>query len=68
MAARAPSHETIPTEQDKKLLEIQDRVLWLAMQMVHHANHVRPSLDGSKVGGAPGVQRVSGNHPDGVVF
>lgn len=30
---------------------IQRRVLWLATLMVHHANHVRPNHDGTKVGG-----------------
>ncbi len=33
------------------LESIQRRVLWLATNMVHHANHVRPSPDGSKIGG-----------------
>ena len=28
------------------LESIQRRVLWLATDMVHHANHVRPNLDG----------------------
>ena len=36
---------------DKTLISIQDRVLWLAMQLVHHANNVRTNIDGSKVGG-----------------
>ncbi len=30
---------------------IQRRVLWLATLMIHHANHVRPNPDGTKVGG-----------------
>jgi pyruvate dehydrogenase E1 component len=30
---------------------IQQRVLWLATLMVHHANHIRPNADGTKVGG-----------------
>ena len=33
------------------LESIQKRVLWLATNMVHQANHVRPSPDGSKIGG-----------------
>ncbi len=33
------------------LESIQRRVLWLATNMVHHANHVRPNPDGSKIGG-----------------
>jgi pyruvate dehydrogenase E1 component len=37
---------------DLEILErIQSRVLWLATWMVHHANHLRPNPDGSKVGG-----------------
>ncbi|MFV0429498.1 MAG: transketolase-like TK C-terminal-containing protein [Arachnia sp.] len=31
--------------------QIQDRVLWLATNMIEHANHQRPSPDGLKVGG-----------------
>jgi pyruvate dehydrogenase E1 component len=35
-----------------ELLEsIQDRVLWLAVRMIHEANVVRPNTDGVKVGG-----------------
>src|SRR5215470_3028059 len=30
---------------------IQKKVLWLAVQMVHHANSGRPNPDGTKVGG-----------------
>jgi pyruvate dehydrogenase E1 component len=30
---------------------IARHVLWLSTAMVHHANHVRPNLDGAKVGG-----------------
>ena len=33
------------------LEEIQQRVLWLATNMIEHANHVRPNPDGVKVGG-----------------
>ena len=33
------------------LEEIQDRVLWLAVRMIHEANVVRPNTDGVKVGG-----------------
>jgi pyruvate dehydrogenase E1 component len=33
------------------LRTIEKRVLWLACWMVHHANNVRPNLDGTKVGG-----------------
>lgn len=33
------------------LERIQDRVLWLATSMIHHANKVRPNRSGLKVGG-----------------
>ena len=38
-------------DSDNVLKEIQDRALWLAMQMIHYANNVRPSTDDGKVGG-----------------
>lgn len=38
-------------ERDALLEEIQNRALWLAIQMVHHANSGRASPDGVKVGG-----------------
>ncbi len=31
--------------------QIQKRILWLAAMIVHHANHIRPNLDGTKIGG-----------------
>ena len=30
---------------------LEKKVLWLAVWMVHHANHIRPNRDGLKVGG-----------------
>jgi pyruvate dehydrogenase E1 component len=33
------------------LRELERKVLWLSAWMIHHANHVRPSRDGLKVGG-----------------
>ena len=33
------------------LESIQQRVLWLATMMIHHANNVRPNTDSTKVGG-----------------
>ena len=41
-----PSTDMIHT-----LENIQRRVLWFAINMVHHANHIRPNPDGTKVGG-----------------
>src|ERR1700749_3512388 len=40
------------TAVDTELLErVQERVLWLATSMVHHANKVRETRSGVKVGG-----------------
>ena len=33
------------------LRTLERRVLWLSTWMIHHANHVRPNVDGLKVGG-----------------
>lgn len=33
------------------LRELERKALWLSCWMIHHANHVRPSRDGLKVGG-----------------
>jgi pyruvate dehydrogenase E1 component len=33
------------------LAELERKVLWLSSWMIHHANHIRPSRDGLKVGG-----------------
>src|SRR5215210_1382112 len=42
---------TLAADELAALESIQRRVLWLATNMIHHANHVRPNLDGSKIGG-----------------
>ncbi len=39
------------TASSELLEQIQDRVLWLAVRMIHEANVVRPNTDGVKVGG-----------------
>jgi pyruvate dehydrogenase E1 component len=44
-AARDIEHSILKT--------IEKRVLWLSIQMVHHANSVRENEDGIKVGGHP---------------
>lgn len=41
----------LATEHLEILDAIQKRVLWLSTNIIHHANHVRPSVDGIKVGG-----------------
>jgi pyruvate dehydrogenase E1 component len=51
MATTARVHTEPSSERDRLLVEVQDRVLWLAMQMVHHANNVRQNPGGLKVGG-----------------
>ena len=33
------------------LRALERRILWLSSWMIHHANHVRPNVDGLKVGG-----------------
>jgi pyruvate dehydrogenase E1 component len=43
--------DVVSTTRLETLNSIQRRVLWLATNMIHHANHVRPNPDGVKVGG-----------------
>ena len=50
MATAIPETTDVYQDRDTTLRQIQDRVLWLAINMVHHANNERPSPDG-KVGG-----------------
>ena len=33
------------------LKSVEQRLLWLSHWMIHHANHIRPKLDGIKTGG-----------------
>ena len=51
MTTRSPDRVEAVSDRDRALSEIQNRVLWLSMQMVHYANNVRPNPDGAKVGG-----------------
>ncbi|AAV97451.1 transketolase (plasmid) [Ruegeria pomeroyi DSS-3] len=40
------------TPQDLSHLKtIEQRILWLSHWMIHHANHIRPKVDGIKIGG-----------------
>ena len=41
----------LPPDELTVLDEIQRRILWLSVLMVHYANNVRPNTDGVKVGG-----------------
>jgi pyruvate dehydrogenase E1 component len=36
---------------EQHLKMIEQRLLWLSHWMIHHANHIRPKVDGIKVGG-----------------
>ena len=51
MATKLQAQVEATNERDRILEEIQDRVLWLSIYMVDHANHVRPNPAGVKVGG-----------------
>jgi pyruvate dehydrogenase E1 component len=50
---RNESQEMTKTQRpDPRILaELERKVLWLSTWMIHHANHIRPSDDGVKVGG-----------------
>lgn len=37
--------------QAQHLKAIEKRLLWLSHWMIHHANHIRPKVDGIKIGG-----------------
>jgi pyruvate dehydrogenase E1 component len=41
----------LSSERDELLASLEQRVLWLAVSIVEHANHVRPNRSGLKVGG-----------------
>lgn len=42
------------TQKEIEILQrIQDRLLWLSMQIIHHANYGRPNPEKMKVGGHP---------------
>lgn len=39
------------TSHHQHLKTIEQRLLWLSHWMIHHANHLRPKVDGIKIGG-----------------
>ncbi|NKX44504.1 1-deoxy-D-xylulose-5-phosphate synthase N-terminal domain-containing protein [Roseicyclus persicicus] len=39
------------TADARHLKTIEQRLLWLSHWMIHHANHIRPKVDGIKIGG-----------------
>ena len=48
---RPTSTSPLDPQRLKCLQELERKVLWLAVWMIHHANHIRPKRDGLKVGG-----------------
>src|SRR5438552_9678176 len=40
-----------PASQLEMLRALEQKILWLAVWTIHHANHIRPKADGLKVGG-----------------
>ena len=51
MALKVPAQAEKLNERDGLLEKVQQRVLWLSVNMVHHANRVREHADDLKVGG-----------------
>src|SRR5947209_7420804 len=48
---RAQEQEEAAADKLALLMALERKVLWLSTWMIHHANHIRPSRDGLKVGG-----------------
>ena len=48
---RAAGPIDLPADRMSVLRALERKVLWLSTWMIHHANHIRPSRDGLKVGG-----------------
>jgi pyruvate dehydrogenase E1 component len=42
---------SVTLDELRMLNELERKVLWLASWTIHHANHLRESTDGLKVGG-----------------
>ncbi len=51
LARRAEPEPPRSNRATEYLSALEQKVLWLACWMIHHANHIRPSRDGLKVGG-----------------
>jgi pyruvate dehydrogenase E1 component len=54
MAAQQAKQRSQPVDKGSVLAvlrELEKKVLWLSSWTIHHANHLRPSSDGLKVGG-----------------
>ncbi len=50
-APKPPSEPSITSRELETLQEIERRILWLSTLIIHHANHVRPNPEKTKVGG-----------------
>src|ERR1700758_3774349 len=48
---RILEREPAPADRLACLMALEKKALWLSTWMIHHANHLRPSRDGLKVGG-----------------
>src|SRR5262244_119734 len=46
-----PEQQAAPQDKIALLAALERKVLWLSTWMIHNANHLRPNLDGLKVGG-----------------
>jgi pyruvate dehydrogenase E1 component len=53
LARRSPAETDVPdsNRSHEYLAALEQKVLWLACWTIHHANHIRESRDGLKVGG-----------------
>jgi pyruvate dehydrogenase E1 component len=47
----AQEPEVVPADRLQQLRALEDKILWLAVWMIHHANQIRPKRDHLKVGG-----------------
>src|SRR5262245_31071625 len=50
-AAPGFSGQTVIADRLRYLRALEQKILWLAVWMIHHANHLRAKRDGLKVGG-----------------
>src|SRR5438067_10630342 len=48
---RVPEPDQASADRLACLMALEKKALWLSTWMIHHANHIRPSRDGLKVGG-----------------
>ncbi len=61
----ASRREALPPSDELEALEsVERRVLWLATNIIHHANHVRPKDDDAEGRRPPGLVGLDGLDPD----